>query len=66
MKFRLAWLALLPVAGLLAGGYLSEHVRPLVFGLPFLLLWNSGWVLTTSVVLTLIYHFDPDNRAEDE
>jgi len=65
MKPKLAWLALIPVAGFLGGGYLSEHVRPLVADLPFLLLWNGVCVLATSGALTLIYHCDPDNRGDD-
>jgi hypothetical protein len=66
MKSRLGWLALLPVMALLGGGYLSQLVRPLMFGFPFLLVWNSAWVLASSGVLLLIYHHDPANRTDDE
>jgi len=65
MKPRIAWLALLPVAGFLSGGLISQHAPALVFGIPFLLIWNAVCVLSTSVILTIIYHFDPANRSGD-
>jgi hypothetical protein len=65
LKPRVAWLALLPLAGFVSGGIISLHVRPLVFGLPFLLLWNATCVLLTSGILTLIHQLDPANREGD-
>jgi len=34
---------------------LGNRVEPFVFGLPFTLAWNVGWVLATFMVL-LLYH----------
>jgi hypothetical protein len=65
LKPRVAWLALLPVVGFLSGGILSQHVRALVFGVPFLLLWNATCVLATSAILTLVHECDPANREGD-
>jgi hypothetical protein len=65
IKPRVAWLAWLPVAGFLSGGIISQHVRALVFGLPFLLIWNATCVLATSALLTLVHQFDPANREGD-
>ena len=62
MNRRVAWLALIPAIGLLSGGWVSDHAPALVFGLPFLMVWNASCVVVTSVVMPLIYRADPANR----
>ncbi|MBY8605427.1 MAG: DUF3311 domain-containing protein [Burkholderia sp.] len=61
MKFKLL-LAALPFVGMYAGGSLAE-ARPLLFGLPFLLVWNLIWMAATAVILAILFHLD--ERAAD-
>ncbi|ALX14037.1 hypothetical protein P350_20815 [Burkholderia cepacia JBK9] len=56
MKFKLL-LAALPFVGMYAGGSLAE-ARPLLFGLPFLLVWNLIWMAATAVILAILFHLD--------
>ncbi|MCA8253089.1 DUF3311 domain-containing protein [Burkholderia sp. AU31624] len=60
MKLKLL-LAALPFVGMYAGGSLAE-VRPLLFGLPFLLVWNLVWMAATAAILAILFHLD--ERAE--
>jgi hypothetical protein len=47
---------------------LVNRIRPLVFGLPFLLFWILLWVLLTPLVLFLAYkvqrRFDPPDEGD--
>jgi Ni,Fe-hydrogenase I cytochrome b subunit len=56
------WLAALPVLGLIVGPFFVNRPTPLVFGLPFLLAWIVAWILLTSLIMAVIYWFDPANR----
>ncbi|VWB65611.1 hypothetical protein BAR24066_03052 [Burkholderia arboris] len=56
MKFKLL-LAALPFVGMYAGGSLAD-ARPLLFGLPFLLVWNLIWMAATAVILAILFHLD--------
>lgn len=56
------WLAVLPFLGLIVGPFFVNRAMPLVFGLPFLLAWIVGWILLTSLIMAVIYSFDPANR----
>ncbi|WP_322086364.1 DUF3311 domain-containing protein [Burkholderia sp. BCC1999] len=63
MKFKLL-LAALPFVGMYAGGSLAE-ARPLLFGLPFLLVWNLIWMAATAVILAILFHLDERDAARD-
>ncbi len=52
------WLALVPAAAVLLAPFVANRVEPRVFGLPFLLAFITGWVLTTSAVMALIFVLD--------
>jgi hypothetical protein len=52
------WLALLPTAGLLIGVPALNGVHRSVMGLPILLVWIVGCVLSTSVVMAVIGALD--------
>ncbi|AOI95933.1 MULTISPECIES: DUF3311 domain-containing protein [Burkholderia] len=56
MKFKLL-LAALPFVGMYSGGSIAE-VRPLLFGLPFLLVWNLIWMAATAAILAILFHLD--------
>lgn len=58
-------LALIPFIGILGGVSFANHVHPYVLGLPFLMFWIVMWVVLCSVVMAVIYAFDPANREED-
>ncbi|MFE4353642.1 MULTISPECIES: DUF3311 domain-containing protein [Peribacillus] len=53
------FLALLPFIGLLVGLPFANRVTPYVLGMPFLLFWNVLWVVLTSILLAIMYKFDP-------
>ncbi|ABB12588.1 hypothetical protein BLA18112_05060 [Burkholderia lata] len=61
MKLKLL-LAALPFVGMYAGGSLAE-VRPLLFGLPFLLVWNLVWMAATAAILAILFHLDERDAA---
>jgi hypothetical protein len=62
MSFRL--LAVLPFVGILLGVPFANHVEPLVLGMPFVLAWIVMWVVLSSIIMGLIYRFDPTNRHD--
>ncbi|QQE77122.1 DUF3311 domain-containing protein [Alicyclobacillus sp. SO9] len=59
------WLALLPFIGILGGIGFANRVTPYVLGMPFILFWIVMWVVLTSVVMFVIYRFDPKNQGGD-
>ena len=66
-SFRLRtyhWLAVIPPIGMLGGVPFANRVRTLVFGLPFLLSWITGWVVLAAACMALLYALD--HRATPE
>ena len=63
MKLKLL-LAALPFVGMYAGGLLAE-ARPMLFGLPFLLVWNLVWMAATAAILAILFHLDERDTARD-
>ncbi|MGU7774371.1 DUF3311 domain-containing protein [Burkholderia sp. MR1-5-21] len=61
MKLKLV-LAALPFAGMYAGGSLAE-LQPLLFGLPFLLVWNLIWMAATAAILAILFRLDERDAA---
>ncbi|WP_175891016.1 DUF3311 domain-containing protein [Burkholderia cepacia] len=61
MKLKLL-LAALPFVGMYAGGSLAD-ARPLLFGLPFLLVWNLVWMAATAAILAILFHLDEREAA---
>jgi hypothetical protein len=57
------WLAILPFLGILIGVAFVNSVEPLVLGIPFVLAWIVGWVLLGSLIMGIIYFYDPVNAA---
>jgi hypothetical protein len=58
------WLAALPFLGMLIGPVFLNRAQPLVLGMPLLLAWLVMWVVLTSVIMAVVYVFDPTNREE--
>jgi uncharacterized protein DUF3311 len=58
------WLAVLPFIGLVIGPFFVNRPTPFVLGLPFLLAWIVAWILLTSLIMTVIYWFDPANQED--
>jgi hypothetical protein len=59
-------LAALPFVGILGGIAFANRVEPFVLGMPFILFWIVLWVVLTSVVMAVVYHFDPANKEDGE
>jgi formate hydrogenlyase subunit 3/multisubunit Na+/H+ antiporter MnhD subunit len=55
--------ALLPFVAILGGVFFLNRVEPLVFGMPLLLAWIVLWIVLTSLIMAVIYAFDPANRG---
>ncbi len=58
-------LALLPFIAILGGVFFLNRVEPLVFGMPLLLAWIVLWIVLTSLIMAVIYAFDPANRGDE-
>ena len=58
------WLAILPFLGILAGTPFFNSAAPSVLGLPVILVWLVSWVVATSVIMAVVYRFDPVNAAD--
>ena len=55
-------LAALPFVGIYSGGTLATHI-PMLFGVPFLLVWNLIWMAGTAAILAFIYFLDSRDEA---
>ncbi|WP_257350691.1 DUF3311 domain-containing protein [Pseudalkalibacillus decolorationis] len=58
-------LAIVPFIGFLGGALWANKVTPFVLGLPFFTFWCSLWVVLSSVIMLIVYMFDPDNKEGD-
>lgn len=59
------WLMLLPFLGILGGIPFVNRVTPYILGLPFILFWIVAWVIITSIIMAIVYRFDPKVKEED-
>jgi xanthosine utilization system XapX-like protein len=55
-------LAVLPFIGILLGIAFVNQVEPIVLGMPFVLAWIVLWVVLSSIIMAIVYRFDPANR----
>lgn len=60
------WLAVLPFVGVLVGTPFFNNAEPSILGLPLILVWLVAWVLATSVIMAIVYWFDPVNRDDTQ
>ncbi|QXJ40497.1 hypothetical protein BV455_03871 [Parageobacillus caldoxylosilyticus] len=54
-----------PFIGLLGFLSFANKIEPYVLGMPFLLFWIVFWMVLSSVILTIVYRLDPDNKGRD-
>jgi hypothetical protein len=59
------WLMVLPFLGILGGIPFVNKVTPYVLGMPLILFWLVAWVVITSVIMAVVYRFDPEVREEE-
>ena len=59
------WLMVLPFLGILGGIPFANKVTPYVLGMPFILFWIVAWVILTSVIMAVVYRFDPEVGEEE-
>jgi Na+-transporting methylmalonyl-CoA/oxaloacetate decarboxylase gamma subunit len=55
----------LPFLGILGGIPFVNKVTPYVLGMPLILFWLVAWVVITSVIMAVVYRFDPEVREEE-
>ena len=60
------WLAILPFLGILVGTPFFNRATPSVLGLPVILVWLVSWVVATSIIMAIVYWFDPVNRGGEQ
>ncbi|CAH0159344.1 hypothetical protein SRABI96_00916 [Peribacillus sp. Bi96] len=58
-------LLLVPFIGFLAFLPYANKIEPYILGMPFLLFWVAFWMVMASVILLIVYKFDPDNKGSD-
>ena len=49
---------------MLGGVPFANRVHALVLGLPFLLVWILGWVVATSICMTVLYAIDQRRQPD--
>jgi len=54
-----------PFIGLLGFLPFANRIEPYVLGMPFLLFWVVFWMVLSSLILTIVYRLDPDNKGSD-
>lgn len=55
----------IPFIGMLGFLPYANKIEPYVLGMPFLLFWIAFWMVLASIILTIVYKFDPDNQGSD-
>lgn len=60
------WLAVLPFVGILVGTPFFNRAEASILGLPLILVWLVSWVVATSVIMAIVYWFDPVNRDDTQ
>ncbi|WP_061579894.1 DUF3311 domain-containing protein [Saccharococcus caldoxylosilyticus] len=58
----LLWVPFIGLSGFLS---FANKIEPYVLGMPFLLFWIVFWMVLSSVILTIVYRLDPDNKGSD-
>jgi hypothetical protein len=58
-------LLLIPFIGVVGFLPIANKIEPYVLGMPFLLFWIVFWMVFSSVILTIVYKFDPDNQGSE-
>ncbi|GLV64594.1 membrane protein [Bacillus mycoides] len=56
-------LLLIPFIGCVGFLPFANRIEPYVLGMPFLLFWIVFWMILSSIILTIVYKLDPDNKG---
>lgn len=59
-------LGAIPFIGIVGGSIFASKVDAIVLGMPFLMFWHVIWLVLASVLMLIIYKFDPANEEEQE
>jgi hypothetical protein len=58
MKY-IGLLAIIPFVGMFVGPIFHNSSTPFILGMPFILGWIVVWMIITSIVMAIIFWFDP-------
>ncbi|MGG3574189.1 DUF3311 domain-containing protein [Bacillus gobiensis] len=58
------WLALVPLIGIIVGVVFFNQVTPFILGMPFLLFWLVMWTVLSSLIMGIVFKFDPDSKED--
>ncbi|TDL92166.1 DUF3311 domain-containing protein [Vibrio vulnificus] len=58
-------LLFIPFIGFLGFLPYANKIEPYILGMPFLLFWVAFWMVMASIILIIVYTFDPDNKGSD-
>ncbi|ALC83165.1 MULTISPECIES: DUF3311 domain-containing protein [Bacillus] len=58
------WLALVPLIGIIVGVVFFNQVTPFILGMPFLLFWLVMWTILSSLIMGIVFKFDPDSKED--
>jgi hypothetical protein len=58
-------LLFVPFIGFLGLLPYANKIEPYILGMPFLLFWVASWMVMASIILMIVYKFDPDNKGSE-
>jgi hypothetical protein len=58
-------LLFVPFIGFLVFLPYANKIEPYILGMPFLLFWVAFWMVMASIILMIVYKFDPDNKGSE-
>ncbi|MBC1402750.1 DUF3311 domain-containing protein [Listeria booriae] len=59
-------LLIIPFLFLLAGIPFANKIHPMLLGMPFSLFWIAAGILLSTATLAVVYHFDRQNKGEEQ
>jgi Protein of unknown function (DUF3311) len=59
-------LALIPIIAIFGGVFWANSIEPYILGMPLFFFWNAAWLLLTSLIVFIIYKFDPANKGSED
>ncbi len=57
-------LALVPAVAIIGAPLFANRIDPRVAGMPFLLAWIVGWIIMTSIIMTVIRVLDERHEKQ--
>ncbi|MBC1458311.1 DUF3311 domain-containing protein [Listeria newyorkensis] len=59
-------LLIIPFIFILVGMPFANRIQPMVLGMPFNLFWVAAGILLSTCILGIVYHFDKQNKGEEQ